>query len=101
LKKGAPDILLPHCSSVLSPDGDVVPLDTDTIGRITRLQESWASRGQRVLLLARKVIKAGSGEIPAGMGFDHALFGDTMMQVASKNLTVIGMVGIVVATCLL
>ena len=96
LKKGAPDILLPSCSSALSPDGTIVPLDEEVHARITRLQESWASRGQRVLLLARKIIKAGSNDIPAGMGFDHALFGDTIMEVAKKDLTVIGMVGIVV-----
>ena len=96
LKKGAPDILLPNCSLALSPDGSVVPLDEEINARIAHLQESWASRGQRVLLLARKIIKPGDGSIPASMGFDHALFGDTIMEVAKKDLTVIGMVGIVV-----
>jgi sodium/potassium-transporting ATPase subunit alpha len=96
LKKGAPDILLPHCSSALSPNGDVVPLNKDVHERICTVQESWSSRGQRVLLLARKIIKSGSGDIPVGMGYDHALFGDTIMEVAKKDLTVVGMVGIVV-----
>jgi sodium/potassium-transporting ATPase subunit alpha len=96
LKKGAPDILLPNCSSALSPDGTVVPLDEEVRSRITHLQESWASRGQRVLLLTRKIVKPGDGSIPSGMGFDHALFGDTIMEVAKQDLTVIGMVGIVV-----
>ena len=96
LKKGAPDILLPNCSSVLSPDGTVIPLDEEVRTRIAHLQELWASRGQRVLLLTRKIIKPGDGSIPAGMGFDHALFGDTIMEVAKQDLTVIGMVGIVV-----
>jgi sodium/potassium-transporting ATPase subunit alpha len=96
LKKGAPDILLPGCSSALQPDGTVVPLSEDVLARIMHLQETWASRGQRVLLLARKIIKAGSGEIPIDMGPDHALFGDKMMEIAKKDLTVIGMVGIVV-----
>jgi len=96
LKKGAPDILLSGCSSALQPNGTVVPLSEDVLARIMQLQEIWASRGQRVLLLARKVIKAGSDEIPAEMGPDHALFGDKMMEIAKKDLTVIGMVGIVV-----
>jgi sodium/potassium-transporting ATPase subunit alpha len=96
LKKGAPDILLPSCTSALSPDGTVIPLDKDVEARIVHLQESWASRGQRVLLLARKILKAGGGDIPAGMGFDHSLFGDTIMEVAKKDLTVVGLVGIVV-----
>ena len=96
LKKGAPDILLPNCSSALSPDGMVVPLDEEVRARIMYLQESWASRGQRVLLLTRKIIKPSDGSIPSGMGFDHALFGDIIMEVAKQDLTVIGMVGIVV-----
>ena len=95
MKKGAPDILLPNCSTALCPDGSVVPLDDDIRARIALLQDSWASRGQRVLLLARKVLKAGSQDIPAGMGFDHASFGDTVMRVAMKDLTVIGLAGIV------
>jgi sodium/potassium-transporting ATPase subunit alpha len=96
LKKGAPDILLAGCSTVLSPDGTVIPLDDAVRTRISQVQEDWASRGQRVLLLTRKIIKAGGNDIPAGMTFDHALFGDTIMEVAKKDLTVIGMVGIVV-----
>jgi len=100
LKKGAPDILLAGCSSVLSPDGTVVPLDDAVRARISQVQEDWASRGQRVLLLTRKIIKAGGNDMPAGMTFDHALFGDKIMEVAKKDLTVIGMVGIVVCVLL-
>jgi sodium/potassium-transporting ATPase subunit alpha len=94
LKKGAPDILLRHCSSALSPDGAVVPLDVEISARISRIQESWSSRGQRVLLLARKVIK--SEDLPFDANFDHPLFGDTIVEIAKKDLTVIGLVGIVV-----
>jgi sodium/potassium-transporting ATPase subunit alpha len=96
LKKGAPDILLPNCSTALSSDGKLVPLDEEVLARIVHTQEAWASRGQRVLLLARKILKADGGDIPADMGFDHALYGDTIMEIAKKDLTVIGMVGIVV-----
>ena len=96
LKKGAPDILLPHCSSALSPDGTVIPLDTETSAKITRIQESWSSRGQRVLLLARRVLK--SEELPSDMTFDHPLFGDAIIEIAKKGLTVVGLVGIVVRT---
>lgn len=95
LKKGAPDLLLPACSAVLTSSG-VIPLDDQTRARVIRLQEAWASRGQRVLLLTRKVIKANSRDIPEHMGFDHALFGETVMDIAMSGLTIIGMVGIVV-----
>jgi sodium/potassium-transporting ATPase subunit alpha len=99
LIKGAPDILLPYCDSTVCPDGTVVPIDEELRSRIAFLQETWASRGQRVILLARKVIKSGSQEIPAGMSFDHALYGNTIMKVAETGLTFVGLVGIVV--CLL
>ena len=95
LKKGAPDLILPCCTSILTPSG-VVQLDEETRARVVHLQESWASRGQRVLLLARKVVKANGGEIPANMSFDHALIGETVMDIAMSGLTIVGMVGIVV-----
>jgi len=99
LIKGAPDILLPNCGSTLLPDGVVVPLDDELRNRLSQVQERWASHGgQRVLLLARKIIKSGSGEIPEGMGYDHALFGNTAMRLVENNLTCIGLVGIVVST---
>jgi sodium/potassium-transporting ATPase subunit alpha len=98
LIKGAPDILLPYCSSTLCPDGTTVPLDGDLRQRISRLQEAWSGHGQRVILLARKVINAHTDEIPAGMGFEHALFGTTIMKVAESGLTFVGMIGIVVCT---
>lgn len=94
LKKGAPDILLPHCSTVLSPDGAVIPLDTQTNARISHVQESWASRGQRVLLLARRILK--HKDIPSGVKSDDPLLGDTVIEIAKKDLTIIGLVGIVV-----
>jgi sodium/potassium-transporting ATPase subunit alpha len=97
LIKGAPDILLPCCSSTLRPDGTVVPLDGELRASISRLLESWCAGGQRVLLLARKIIKSGSHEIPDGMRFDDALFGNTIMKVAEIGLTYIGMIGIIVS----
>lgn len=96
LIKGAPDILLPNCSSALNSDGSVVPIDEDIRGLISQLQEHWASTGgQRVLLLARKIIKADSEDIK--MGFNHALFGNAMMKESEKDLTCVGLVGIVVS----
>jgi len=92
LIKGAPDILLPFCSSTLCPDGTTVPLDTELRQRISRLQEAWSARGQRVILLARKTV---TKEIPEGMGYDHALLGSTIMKIAENGLTFAGMIGIV------
>jgi sodium/potassium-transporting ATPase subunit alpha len=56
--KGAPEVLLEHCSHVLDPTGGPpVELGLTERGRITQIQEKWSSRGQRVLLLARRVIE--------------------------------------------
>jgi sodium/potassium-transporting ATPase subunit alpha len=96
LIKGAPDILLPYCSSTVHPDGSVTTIDDDIRTRISTLQENWASRGERVILLARKILRAGTDEVPAGMGPDHALFGDAMMKTVQHDLTFVGLVGIVV-----
>ena len=40
LKKGAPDILLPHCSTALFSEGIIVSLDDQTKARIMHVQES-------------------------------------------------------------
>ena len=56
--KGAPEVLLKHCSHVLDPaGGPPVKLGTAERQSITQIQEKWSSQGQRVLLLARRVIK--------------------------------------------
>lgn len=93
LIKGAPDILLPSCSYAICPDGSRVEIDEELRSRIATLQEAWASRGQRVILLARKTLK------DLGIGFDHALFGDEIVK-AAKDLTFCGLVGIVVLSFL-
>lgn len=55
--KGAPDVLMKRCASVLdSTTGASLPLNAEAISRITNTQEEWAMRGQRVILLARRII---------------------------------------------
>jgi magnesium-transporting ATPase (P-type) len=55
--KGAPDVLMKRCATVLDPiSGASLSLNSDTISRITNTQEDWAMRGQRVILLARRII---------------------------------------------
>jgi len=55
--KGAPEVLLDYCSHVLDPTGGPpVELGLAERQRITQVQEKWSSQGQRVLLLARRVI---------------------------------------------
>ncbi|KAH8826911.1 hypothetical protein DL96DRAFT_1669665 [Flagelloscypha sp. PMI_526] len=58
--KGAPDIISARCSSYLSRDGRQLPLDATALATLRAAQESFASHGQRVLLLAQKVIRPSS-----------------------------------------
>ena len=56
LAKGGPDVLLKRASSVLDASGEVVALSDNLKGSIVAMQSLRASRGQRVLLLARPEI---------------------------------------------
>ncbi len=52
--KGAPEVLLPLCAAVLSPDGGVQPLSDVERRRIEQRVERYAREGLRVLALARR-----------------------------------------------
>lgn len=41
----------------MGSDGSNLPLNSEVLDRISATQESFASRGQRVLLLAKKIIR--------------------------------------------
>jgi sodium/potassium-transporting ATPase subunit alpha len=56
--KGAPDILLPRCSSYVAEDGEVYNLDDGVRTAIEVVKDSWSSEGKRVILLARKVLRS-------------------------------------------
>ena len=56
--KGAPESVLPHCTSTVSAAGEVVPLDAAQRERASKQVESYARQGLRVLALARRAIDA-------------------------------------------
>ena len=58
--KGAPDVLLGRCSSILRADGRVEPLSEQTGIAIGQLKDKWSSDGRRVILLARKTLSLGN-----------------------------------------
>ncbi|GAA95544.1 uncharacterized protein L969DRAFT_92675 [Mixia osmundae IAM 14324] len=92
LVKGAPDILLRRCTSYLQEDGSLAPLDEDAESHIVTLQESFAARGQRVLLMAKKTIQAGT--IDASCFASKALLGETVLAL-NVELEVVGLIGLV------
>ncbi|KAG0166809.1 hypothetical protein DFQ30_006764 [Apophysomyces sp. BC1015] len=90
--KGAPDYLLSRCTSVLLPDGTEQPLTDKRREIITDIQTRWAHNGKRVLLLARRVIRA--EETPVGAHTGTSSFGSWAAGM-NQELVVIGLLAIV------
>ncbi|PIL32102.1 transporter [Ganoderma sinense ZZ0214-1] len=91
--KGAPEVLIPRCKSVLNPEGgEPIPLSAQVLERVTRVQEQWARDGQRVLLLARRVVKA--DEVPKGADWQCDEFGE-LVESFRDNLIIVGLVGLI------
>lgn len=86
--KGAPDVLLKRCSYINTNEG-VKPLTPEVLLRLTRVQESWAAKGQRVLLLAKRAIPQAEVQLA------HSEFADIVNTQLNQNLTVVGLVGLV------
>ncbi|KAN0065286.1 hypothetical protein ACQY0O_001121 [Thecaphora frezii] len=87
LAKGGPDVLLKRSSWVLDASGSVVALTDEVRAALVATQSAWSSRGQRVLLLARRVVKASM--LDEGVGLEEAA------MALNVELTVVGLVGIV------
>ncbi|KAF9116101.1 hypothetical protein BGX27_004899 [Mortierella sp. AM989] len=53
--KGAPDVLLPHCTSYLAASNSTSPqpLTVEWSAELSRIQQIWSRRGQRVLMLCK------------------------------------------------
>jgi calcium-translocating P-type ATPase len=58
--KGAPESVLPRCTAVLGSGGEAAPLDEEWRTRISGQVTALASRGLRVLALARRPLAAGA-----------------------------------------
>jgi sodium/potassium-transporting ATPase subunit alpha len=85
LAKGAPDVLLKRCSSVLDASGDILPLTPERQAYLTHLQLSWANQGQRVLLFTRRIVER----------TEDGSFSEAQLLDLTTSLTVVGLVGIV------
>ncbi|KAI9500200.1 hypothetical protein BX070DRAFT_196062 [Coemansia spiralis] len=93
LIKGAPDVLLQHCSFIQDNSGRVLALDKDNLDKLQSLQRHWSDEGQRVLMLCHREFSA-DGNPFAGFEDDPA----EMERIVSANiasLCVVGLVGIV------
>lgn len=90
--KGAPDILLPRCTSILLPSGVTVPLTAALEEQLATLQSQWSSSGQRVLLLARRVISNSEVNVKE-LGSPEAV--EHILREYTNGLVAVGLVGIV------
>jgi sodium/potassium-transporting ATPase subunit alpha len=83
-----------RCAFILDPaSNSTVPLNEPLMARLTATQEKWAGKGQRVLLLARRVIRA--KDLPEDIKFDGPDFGDYVNEELNQELTIVGLVGLV------
>ena len=90
--KGAPDVLFPGCSSVLFPSGEITPLTADLLEDLTVLQSRWSFAGQRVLLLARRIISSSDVDVKS---FGSPETTEQILREQTNDLVVVGMIGIV------
>ncbi|EUC60331.1 sodium/potassium-transporting ATPase subunit alpha [Rhizoctonia solani AG-3 Rhs1AP] len=85
--KGAPDVLYPRCTSIMSPvDGQILDLTPQRLAQITAVQNRWAARGRRVLMLGRRIVHGSELKGPIS---------DEAIADVNWNLTIIGLVGLI------
>jgi sodium/potassium-transporting ATPase subunit alpha len=88
LVKGAPDVLLPKCSSWLSYHSNKVePLDTAARKLLSQAQEKMSRNAERVIMLCQRHYT------PVASLHSNA-FSDETVEHALVDLTIIGMMGI-------
>ncbi|GAA5822430.1 hypothetical protein JCM11251_006335 [Rhodosporidiobolus azoricus] len=88
LVKGAPDVLLPRCNTVLQPDGSIVPLSNERLDELTTLQSHFASLGQRVLIFAKRSVSSKNTSSFIGTA-------EESMTALVEGLTVAGLIALV------
>ncbi len=86
--KGAPEILIPYCSSVLQSDGSVVSLNEDLKMKISSIQNEWSSRGLRVLALLKKNVHINN--LPLNNDTEM----EKLVKTLQNDLVLVGLLGI-------
>ncbi|KJZ76883.1 hypothetical protein HIM_03760 [Hirsutella minnesotensis 3608] len=89
--KGGPDVLISRCSEYLAPSGELMPIDAQMADNFERVKNIYSSQGKRCLLLARKILTAGTITAEAGT----PKYEEAMMEEARSGLTLVGLVAIV------
>ncbi|KAI1315762.1 hypothetical protein EDD11_000365 [Mortierella claussenii] len=90
--KGAPDVLLPHCTSFLSSSNTPQPLTAEWTAELSRIQMSWSRRGQRVLMLCKSRFNSYYGANNGSSS--NTTIQDDLTRQGLQELCIIGLVGI-------
>jgi sodium/potassium-transporting ATPase subunit alpha len=89
--KGAPDILIERCGSIIDREGNVQALNAHTLDTVKELKDRWSSEGKRVILLARKVVQAKDlSSHPTSTAYESEV-----IRHVRTGLILVGLVGIV------
>ncbi|KAF9206569.1 hypothetical protein BGZ59_011607, partial [Podila verticillata] len=94
--KGAPDVLLPHCTSFLAAGSNTPqPLSDDWISELSRIQMAWSRRGQRVLMLCKSRYNPYMAQYDAkGSGSSASASQEELARQGLQELCILGLVGI-------
>ena len=91
--KGAPEVLMPRCSHVLNPSGgSPIPISTSIRETITNVQENWSRTGQRVLLLARRIVR--DNWLENATDRQSQEFAEVVEEY-NRDLIIVGLVGLI------
>ncbi|GIZ44915.1 hypothetical protein CKM354_000809900 [Cercospora kikuchii] len=89
--KGAPDILLPRCTSYIDVDGTVKSMTEQDKRTLEGMKDFWSSQGKRVILLAEKPLK----DLPFDPVEQPREYERDILGRAASDLVLGGLVGIV------
>ncbi|KAI8817013.1 calcium ATPase transmembrane domain M-containing protein [Fimicolochytrium jonesii] len=88
--KGAPDVLYPLCSTMLTPDGKVVPFEGANYDAVLATQAKWSALGQRVLALCLRPVTS-----PEKIDYTVTANAQNKLKAQMMNgLTLVGLVAI-------
>ncbi|KAF9301639.1 hypothetical protein BGZ74_006466 [Mortierella antarctica] len=93
--KGAPDVLLPYCTSFLAAGSNMPqPLSDEWISELSRIQMAWSRRGQRVLMLCKGRYNAYAAQYDAKGSGSSAGAQEELARQGLQELCILGLVGI-------
>ncbi|KAK0497548.1 hypothetical protein EDD18DRAFT_1352394 [Armillaria luteobubalina] len=94
LVKGAPEIISRRCSHIMDSKGLIGPMDDAHADSLSAIQEQFASNGQRILLMAKKII-CGT-ELPVDFFVESGSFPmEDRMLGLNSDLTAVGLVALI------